>query len=153
VKLKKKYINLNDTLSHIRLQVAEGIPYAKNNIPQFFNPIDLFYWLKSRITYKSDPPGVELLQSLPTLLKNNFWGKSGLGDCDCFSIAILTMLQTQKMSCKPWIKLAGRDKLNAVHIWPGVDYKGEEIALDLTNRKPNEERPYKFVQKIYFNYL
>ena len=26
------------------------------------------------LTYKNDPPGIELLQSVPTLFENNYWG-------------------------------------------------------------------------------
>ena len=148
--LKKKYVDINDTLKHIRLQVSEGINWSADNVPLFTSPIDLYYWLKIRTRYKNDPEGVELLQSLPTLMENNYWGLSGAGDCDCFSVATLTAINTQKFKCKPWIKLAGRTKNYPVHIWAGCDYKGEEIALDLTNRKPAEERKYKFIQKIYF---
>ena len=151
--LKKKYVDINDTLSHIRLQVREGIEYSKQNVPLFISPVELYYWLKIRTRYKNDPEGIELLQSLPTLLEDNYWGMSGFGDCDCFSLATLTVLQKQKFKCKSWIKLAGRNKNYPVHIWAGCDYKGEELALDLTNHSPGEERKYKYIQKIYFQPL
>jgi len=153
--LKKRYVDINDTLRHIRLQVKHGIPWAYDNIPQTINPIDLYYWMRIRTKYKLDPDGVELLQSADTLMDNNFHGISGAGDCDCFSILTLTAIHSQKWSknAKPWIKLAGRSKDNPVHIWAGVDYHNEEIAMDLTNRKPREERKYKYIQKLYFNYL
>lgn len=154
MKFKKKYVDINDTLNHIRLQVSEGINYAQNNVPLFLYPADLFYWFKSRTTYKNDPEGIELLQSLPTLMENNFWGKSGAGDCDCTSIAILTALQKQKFGKKCWIKLAGRNKNTPVHIWSGIDLSnGKEYSLDLTNRIVNQERDYPYIQKIYFKPL
>jgi hypothetical protein len=148
--LKKPYQSIEDTLRHIRLQVAEGLEYANNNVPLFYTPIDLFYWLKMRTTYIDDPKGIELIQSLPTLLENNFHNVSGGGDCDCTSTAMLTCLQKQKFGKHSWIKLAGRNKLYPVHIWAGVDYREKELSLDLTNKMPNIERKYPYVQKIYF---
>jgi hypothetical protein len=151
--LKKKYVDINDTLRHIRLQVKEGKNWADDNIPYFISPTELYHWLRIRTTYKNDPDGIELLQSAPTLFDNNFHGIPGAGDCDCFTIATLTALNKQKFNGRPWIKLAGRTTSYPVHIWGGIDHKGEEIALDLTNRRPFEERKYKHIQKIYFNPL
>lgn len=148
--LKKGYKDINDTLRHIRLQVAEGLDYADENVPLFLNPHDLYIWLKSRTTYVDDPHNVELLQSLPTLLENNYHGIVGGGDCDCTTIAVLTCLQKQKFGGKCWIKLCGRNKSYPVHIYAGIDYKGEELALDLTNRMAGVERKYPLIQKIYF---
>ena len=151
--LKKKYVDINDTLRHIRLQVKEGMPWARQNVPYTINPVELYHWLRIRTKYVLDPEGVELLQSADTLMENNYHGIPGAGDCDCFTILTLTALQTQKYRGKPWIKLAGRSKDYPVHIWGGIDYKGEEIAMDLTNRKAGEERKYPYIQKIYFKYL
>ena len=150
--IKKRYKDINDTLRHIRLQVNEGIPYAYNNVPQFKDPTRLFNWLKPRLTYKLDPRGVELLQSLPTLMENNFYGVSGSGDCDCFSIGVLSICCAQNWpGAKIWVKLAGR-KRNAppVHIWTGVTINGIEYPLDMTNRIPHKERYYPYVQKLNF---
>ena len=152
--LKKKYVDINDTLRHIRLQVKEGLPWARHNVPYMINPVDLYYWLRIRTHYVLDPDGVELLQSADTLMtENNFHGVPGSGDCDCFTILTLTALNVQKWKGKPWIKLAGRSKQYPVHIWAGIDYKGEEIAMDLTEKKAGQERKYPYVQKIYFNYI
>jgi len=152
--LKKKYVDINDTLRHIRLQVKEGIGWAQQNVPYCINPVDLYYWMRIRTKYVLDPDGVELLQSADTMMTDaNYHGITGAGDCDCFSILTLTAINNQKWKGKPWIKLAGRSKSNPVHIWAGIDYKGEEIAMDLTNKKCGEERSYPYVQKIYFNYL
>jgi hypothetical protein len=151
--LKKKYVDINDTLRHIRLQVKEGKTWAADNIPYFISPTEMYHWLRIRTTYKNDPEGIELLQSAKTLFDNNFHGTPGAGDCDCFTILTLTALNKQKWHGKPWIKLAGRNWEYPVHIWAGIDYKGEQIALDLTNRRPFEERNYKHIQKIYFKPL
>jgi hypothetical protein len=89
---KMQYQNLNHALKLFKVQVLEGIPYAQNNIPKFETPEQAFNWLKLRTKYKNDPTGTELFQTLPTLLENNFHGITGHGDCDCFTIAILSIL-------------------------------------------------------------
>jgi len=152
VKLKKRYTSLNDTLRYMRLQIGEGLPYAIANCPTFTNAAELFYWLKIRVKYKHDPHNIELLQTLPTLLnaEQNYWRISGAGDCDCFVISALTLFNTSKIKGKAWIKLAGRSKDYPVHIWCGIDYNGEELAIDLTEPKFNTERDYPYIQKIYF---
>jgi len=148
--LKKRYKDLNEVLSYIRLQVEESIPFAAGYCPQSSDPVSLFHWMKPRLKYRKDPPGVELLQSFPTLMNNNYYGSPGTGDCDCFTIAMIAACAVQNWpGSRIWIKLSGRNKLTAVHIWSGVDYKGKEIALDLTNPIPTYERDYQYIQKIY----
>lgn len=148
--LKKRYKDLNEVMRYIRLQVEESIPFAQSFVPQSSDPVALFHWLKPYLHYRKDPPGVELLQSFPTLIKNNYYEKSGTGDCDCFTIAMISACAVQNWKgSRIWIKLAGRNKFTAVHIWSGVDYKGKETALDLTNPVPAYERDYQYVQKIY----
>jgi len=138
----------------MRLQIAEGLPWAIENCPNFTNAAQLYYWLQPRLVYKHDPEGVELLQSLPTLLTSaNYWGKPGAGDCDCFTLGFLTIFCASNIPGRAWIKLAGRNKSYPVHIWGGVDVNGEEIALDFTERKFNKEREYPYIQKIYFKPL
>ena len=152
MKLKKRYTSLNDTLHYMRLQIAEGLPYAQTSCPVFNNAAELFYWLKIRVKYKHDPHEVELLQSLPTLLNadSNYWRTAGAGDCDCFVIAALTLFNTSDIKGKAWIKLAGRSKDYPVHIWCGIDQNGEELAIDLTEQKFNKEREYPYIQKLYY---
>ena len=150
--LKKKYKDINDTLRHIRLQIEESKPFARKFMPQCKTPADLFFYLKPYLKYKHDPKGVELLQSMPTLLTNNYYGVSGSGDCDCFVIsACASTLQQNWKNCKTWIKLAGRSRRNPVHIWSGVTINGKDYALDFTNPIPNYERYYPYIQKIYLN--
>ena len=148
--LLKKYVDLNDVMRHIRLQIEESIPFAESYVPQFRSPIDLFHWLKPQLKYRKDPQGKELLQSFPTLIKNNFYGISGTGDCDCFSIAMCSATAIQQWKgMKVWIKLAGRNRSQAVHIWSGVDINGKSYPLDLTNPTPLYERNYQYIQKLY----
>jgi hypothetical protein len=146
---KKNYKDIDDTMRHIRLQVEESLPFARRFIGRCKDPNDLYFKLKPYLKYRKDPPGVELLQSLPTLIKNNFYGASGSGDCDCFTIAAVACCLVQRWpGAEIWIKLAGRNKAYPVHIWSGVTYKGKEYPMDLTNRIPGYERRYPYVQTL-----
>ena len=152
--LKKNYTDLNDCLRHIRYQVEDSRNFAKNFVPKFNNPIEFFFWLKPYLNYQLDPDGTELLQSFQTLINKNYYGQSGRGDCDCFTIAQLSACIEQNWKgCEIWIKLCGRNKTHARHIYGGVDFKGKEIALDFTNKLPGVERFYPYVQKIYLKKL
>ncbi|HLF52333.1 hypothetical protein [Flavobacterium sp.] len=145
--LLKQYKDINDTLKHIKIQIIDGIDYAINDCPEFKNPEQLFNWLMDRVKYKNDPSQKELLQTLPTLLENNFHGNSGKGDCDCFTIATITLMIAQG-----WdninIILAGRSKKCPVHIYTMIEWNGKRIVLDLTNKRYNVERYYPLTQKI-----
>ena len=154
MKFKRPYKDINDTLQHIRVQIAAGIPWTQENAPTFDNAAACYYWLMDRTTYRHDPPDTELLQSIDTLLTSrNYWHKPGAGDCDCFVIAWLTLFNCSNIKGRAWIKLAGRSKKYPVHIWAGVDDNGRELAADLTQRKFNSERAYPYIQKIYFKPL
>lgn len=146
---KMPYQNLNHALRLFRGQVMEGIPYAQENIPPLNSPEKIFNWLKLRTKYKNDPKGTELFQTLPTLLDNNYHGLTGHGDCDCFTIAALSILLANGFTdCG--IVLVGRSPLTAVHIYAWVNDKGEKKILDLTNRVFNYERSYPYKQFINF---
>ena len=145
------YINLNDTLRKFKIQVIEGIPYAKKNLPEFTDPQQIFDYLKLRTKYKHDPEGVELFQTLPTLLENNYHGQSGLGDCDCFSLALCTVLAANNFK-NFGIVLVGRNRLTPVHIYCYViDANGDKKYLDLTNKYYDQTRSYPYRQEIQFN--
>ena len=131
----------------IRQQVIDSLEFCVNEMPRFDDPEQMFKALKNMVTYKNDPPGTELLQSVPTLFKNNYWGISGAGDCDCFSILVLSMCVAHGWN-KQEIILAGRSKLMPVHIWTVVYVDGKRYAMDLTNAYCNVERNYKFIQVL-----
>lgn len=150
MKLRKPYKDINDTLRHIRLQVMESIPFAEEVCPQFDTPGDLFRWMKDRVVYRLDPEGVELVQTMQTMWNGDYWGTPGAGDCDCFTVATLACCYIQDWKGPLWIKLAGRTRQGPVHIWSGLQWQGHEYALDLTNRQPAQERPYKYVQRLIF---
>lgn len=142
------YTDINATMQGIRTQVIDSIDYVCDNLPKFSSPEQMFRQLKSMVTYKNDPPGVELLQSVPTLFQNNYWGIPGAGDCDCFSILVLTCC-----ICNGWndqrIVLAGRSKLAPVHIWTEVKHNGKWYSMDLTQPYINSTRSYKYTQYLY----
>lgn len=105
------------------------------------------------VVYKLDPRGNELLQTMQTMMEGDYYGTPGAGDCDCFTITMLACNEVQPYKCRQWVMLAGREKSNPVHIYSGVDWKGQSIALDLTNQAAGYERPYPLTQKIYWKPL
>jgi hypothetical protein len=141
------YTDINATMRGIRTQVIDSLNYCANEMPSFNDPETMFKALKNMITYKNDPPGVELLQSVPTLFENNYWGKRGAGDCDCFSILVLSMCVVHGWNTQQ-IVLAGRSKLAPVHIWTRVCFENQWFDMDLTEAYFNQRRNYKFVQYL-----
>jgi hypothetical protein len=141
------YTDINATMRGIRQQVIDSLEFCVNEMPRFDDPEQMFKALKNMVTYKNDPAGTELLQSVPTLFTNNYWGISGAGDCDCFSILVLAMCVAHGWN-KQEIILAGRSKLMPVHIWTVVYVDGKRYSMDLTNAYCNIERNYKFIQVL-----
>lgn len=144
---KQPYQNLAHALKRFRIQVSESIPYALQNFPPLDTPEKIFNYLKLRTTYRKDPKGVELFQTLPTLLENNYHGTTGAGDCDCFTIAALSTLLANGFT-DSGIVLAGRNPLTPVHIWAYTIVNGQRYELDLTNKLFNTTRPYSHLQSI-----
>lgn len=143
------YTDINATMRGIRTQVIDSINWYCENMPEYSNPEQMYNNLKNMVVYKNDPNGIELLQSVQTLLTNdNYWGIKGAGDCDCFSILVLTACCCQNWN-KQRIVLAGRSKIAPVHIWTEVYWRGQWYAMDLTQKLFNTTRNYKFVQYLY----
>lgn len=106
-------------------------------------PAEVFDFLKSEVVYKHDPPGVELLQSMPTLFsEDNVHGIYGAGDCDCFTTASLASLCVKGYNSGLGIYLVGRSKDAPVHIYAAI----HSIPFDLTNNKLGQERHYPYKQ-------
>ncbi len=149
---KYPYKNINDTLRKLKQQVIDGLPFALNECPKFETPEQIFYWLKRRTRYKNDPRGIELLQTLPTLLTNNWHGVNGTGDCDCFTISALTLLTANGFK-NLYVVLVGRSSKIPVHIYCGyIDkFDGTFKVFDLTNNNFDVERNYPFKQHLKFN--
>lgn len=141
------YKDINQTMQGIRTQVIDSLEYCVNEMPRFSDPAEMWRILKQMIVYKHDPPGIELLQSVPTLFENNYWGIVGAGDCDCFSILVLAMCTANGWNDQQ-IVLAGRSKQAPVHIWTRVKFNDQWFDMDLTQPAFNYPRSYKFVQYL-----
>ncbi len=147
-KPREKYRDLDQTMDGIRIQVIDSIPFCIEHLPKFKNPRELFKWCKMNTTYHEDPKGTELLQGVDTLLtENNWWGKPGAGDCDCFTILTLALCIANGWNDN-YICLVGRSKKKAVHIYSAVVLNNQLYTLDLTNPYINMERPYKYRQMM-----
>lgn len=146
---KIPYPGLNESLKHLKTQVIHSLPYGVRNLPRFETPEQIFNYCKSRYTFKNDPPGVELFQTVPTLLTDNEKGQSGEGDCDDATIFVLTTALISGFT-DLGIVLTGRTKHQPTHIYAYIMDNGKREILDLTNPKFNQERPYPFKQFIPF---
>jgi hypothetical protein len=86
LKADYKYRSLANTLDMLDQQISVSVPFAEDfcaNVSA--NPHSLFKFLKMQTTYRDDPPGIELIQSMPSLFLDNYYGIPGMGDCDCFT--------------------------------------------------------------------
>lgn len=142
---KYKYRDIDHTMKQLRRQVVDSYDFAYATCPEFDSLEDLFYWLKSQVIYKNDPPGIEFLQTMQTLYSDNKYNRSGEGDCDCFVITTLACLKVNGWN-KIFIILVGRNKRKPAHIYTGVAENGQIRYLDLTNPYYNTERKYKYKQ-------
>lgn len=145
--LLTSYTDINATMRGIRTQVIDSLDFCVNEMPTFRDPEEMFKALKNIVVYKNDPDGTELLQTVPTLLTNNYWGINGAGDCDCFSILVLSMCCVHNWNDQQ-IVLAGRSKLAPVHIWTRVKWGKRWYEMDLTQPYFNTKRKYKYYQYI-----
>jgi hypothetical protein len=150
------YKNLKHTLQSLKVQVEDSLPYVEDFVPDTIqNPEELFYFLKDLVTYKKDPKGRELLQTVQTLLTNNNWhGIPGHGDCDCFTI--LALAACQDLGFQPQqVALVGNSKFSPSHIYSLVyDHRKKKMcSMDLTNPYYDMERPYKYKQTLNFMIL
>jgi len=141
------YRNIDHTLKMLLVQVRDSMEYACEVCPRTKSPEQIFYWLKNRTVYRNDPPATELLQTFPTMMENNKHGITGAGDCDCFTIALISCLKANGIDDIAII-LRGRDPDTAVHIYPAVWNGKKYVALDLTNEYYGDERKYPYRQTL-----
>jgi hypothetical protein len=147
IQKRQKYKSINDTIQKVLLQAVDSLPYVEENLPPFSDPADAYNYLKFRTEFRSDPPGVELLQSAQTLLtERNYHGSPGLGDCDCFTITFLAVCWAN--GWQPLVYLAGNSRRAPSHIYPGCVYDNKIVFLDLTAATVDTERKYKFKQLL-----
>ena len=130
----------------LKEQSLEGVGYMKKKLPSYLSePSDLFYYLKDRVTYKHDPKGIELIHSPQSLFEDNYHGKPGSGDCDCFSALSIAALKAMGVpEAKIKVVLTGRNKNIPRHIYLSVN----NTPFDLTNDLYGEERTYPYKQEI-----
>jgi len=141
------YKSLDDVLHQIKSQALKDVKYMKARLPYRSLP-DLFLYLKSVTSYKNDPKQIELIHRPKSLFENNYHGKPGAGDCDCFTtLGIASLLAAGYKPSEIFITLVGREKTKPRHIYLYVD----TTAFDLTNSMLGIERKYPFRQFINLN--
>ena len=129
MQLKEKYTTLQRTLDCMQTQIEESLSFARNFVPRGETPRSLFSLLKQHTTYRNDPPGVELLQSMPTLMHRNFYGIPGAGDCDCFTITTVACCKVENIPVR--IVIVGNTEKNPTHVYCEVMDGGRWTAFDL----------------------
>jgi len=144
--VKVPYRDLQYTLDKMQVQIQDSLNYAAGFVPKGTTPSQLFWILKQHTIYKSDPPGVELLQSMPSLMENNFWGVRGAGDCDCFSIAAAACCHVLGIPCR--LVVVGQTKAAPTHVYVEVLDRGRWVPFDLVNTFYGETKKYRYISTI-----
>ena len=143
---KVKYVDLNHTLRAMGRQIQDSLDYAAEFVPAGTTPSQLFWLLKQHTVYKNDPPGTELLQSMPSLMENNFWGIPGAGDCDCFSITAAACCYVLNIPCR--LVVVGNSPKAPSHVYCEVKDKGSWVPFDLVNTFYGETKKYKYISCV-----
>lgn len=139
------YPGVNKSLPHLKKQIEHSIIWSGKNTPPLKTPREIWDYAKSRYTFKNDPIGVELFQTVPTLLSNKVT-PPGHGDCDDATIFVLTLMFINGLN--GGFVLAGRHTLSPSHIYAYCDYQNKRYILDLTNKNFDYERFYPYKQYI-----
>jgi transglutaminase-like putative cysteine protease len=98
------------------------------------------------LVYKNDPPGIELLQSFPSLMNDNYWGIPGAGDCDCFTIAALACAAARSIPARAVI--VGNSSQAPTHVYCQYLVDGRWIDFDLVSSDYGTTKPYKYKQTL-----
>ncbi len=102
LKARYPYKSLKDTLDQIEKQIDVSVPFAidflEKNGKKPVTIEQLFDILKSKTHYQDDPKGVELIQSMPSLFLDNYYGIPGTGDCDCFTVTACACMIAEDFS-------------------------------------------------------
>lgn len=148
MKLRRKYIDLDDTLRAFKMQVKDSLDFAADYLPSLdMTPREIYNHLRRDVVYINDPPGVELIQSMPTMFSyNNPHNIYGAGDCDCMSVAASACLIVSGLPVN--IALVGRTPDNAVHIYCMTGNHAPVVPFDLTNAYYSQERKYPYKQTL-----
>jgi hypothetical protein len=134
-------LQISKSLTYAELW-SEFYKYDNLDVEQIFNH------LKSVTHYKEDPSNVELLQSMPSLFEDNYWGTPGTGDCDCFTITSCAVLLVN--GYKTGFSLYGNGK-QPTHIASDVRLKKGgrlySMPFDLCAPRIDVVKPYIWVQE------
>lgn len=144
--LKERYTNLARTMEAMQIQIEDSLDYARYFTPRGTSPRELFFLLKQHTVYRHDPPGVELLQSMPTLMENNYWGVRGAGDCDCFTIAAVACCAVERIPVR--ICLVGNSTNSPTHVYAEVMDGGRWVPFDLVAPFYGETKKYRYLHTI-----
>jgi hypothetical protein len=147
MQLKERYTNLARTLEAMQIQIEDSLEYARYFTPKGSTPSSLFWLMKQHTVYRHDPPGVELLQSMPTMMENNYWGVRGAGDCDCFTIAAVACCAVEKIPVR--ICLVGNTKNSPTHVYAEVKDRGKWVPFDLVAPFYGETKKYRYLSTVY----
>lgn len=150
MRYKEPYKSIKHTMREFGRQIAASVPYARNWMPVTDSPKDMFWILKQHTTYKNDPPGVELLQSMPSLMDDNYWGIPGAGDCDCFTITAVACAVANHIPVR--ICIVGNDSQGPSHVYCEMKDNGQWVPFDLVNAFYGETKPYRNKKIIKVNY-
>lgn len=146
MRIKIPYKNIGHTIEMMGKQIEESLDYAYDFTPINTTPKELFWILRQNTTYKNDPPGVELLQSMPSMFQDNYHGISGAGDCDCFTIAAVACCKAAGIPCR--IVIVGNNPTAPSHVYAEVMDQGKWIPFDLVNPYYGETKNYEYKKII-----
>jgi hypothetical protein len=146
MKMKVPYQNIAHTIDMMQRQIEESLDYAEDFTPRNTTPKELFWIMRNNLTYKNDPPGVELLQSFPSMMEDNFHGKPGAGDCDCFTIAAVACCKAAGIPCR--IVIVGNSAIAPSHVYAEVLDNGQWMPFDLVNAYYGETKDYNYKKII-----
>lgn len=145
IEFTEPYEDINTVLYWLIEQAKAGVPYCEEKFPKFNDPAQMFQYFNKRVTYRNDPPKVELIQSPGTLFEANEHGISGAGDCDCFVTLLLSCAWANGWYDN-YIVLYGRSKKWPSHISFMTRFNGRDYYMDLTEKRFNSERDYPLKQ-------
>lgn len=146
MRTKYKYKSLDDTLRQMTAQIKESIDYADKFLPRSTTPQEIWYILKPSLIYKNDPPGIELLQSFPSMMEDNYWGTPGMGDCDCFTIAAVACAASRGIPSR--VVICGNHSDSPSHVYAQLWDGSKWVNFDLVNSDYGYTRPYKYKQTL-----
>ena len=150
IQFREKYKDLNTTLFWLVQQALESIDYCSERWGTN-NDLEKIWTIgKFNLRYHKDKKGVEQIQSVGTLMENNIHGKTGSGDCDCFTVFTIAMMLANRYDPNDiYIVLQGREKNRAVHIFTAYKKGNREfLYLDFTEPHFNTKRKYNYIEFV-----